>query len=150
MEIETYEVNKDTCAVLSLNSDVSKIIEGNNEYLLPKNSFEIMEDSCAFYGSSYDGRLKGTKMMLGSNYKLPIIVEDTNSLIFFPTNGTNNEKCSWIALNNIEKYEPYKGYTKVFFEGGKELIVKMSYNSFEMQLYRATRLQNIIKKRIDK
>ena len=126
MNIESYEINKDTCAVLNVNNEISKVIENNQEYFLPKTSFEVMEDSCSYYGSSYDGRLKGTKMILGGNYKLPIIVEETNNIIFFPTNGSSSNKCSWISLNNVSKYEPHGGYTKVTFEGGKSIIIRMS------------------------
>ena len=150
MDIDSYEINKNTCAILNVDNEISKIIENEQEYLLPKRSFEVMEDSCAYYGSSYDGRLKGTKMMLGGNYKLPIIVEETNNIIFFPTNGTNNDKCSWISLNKVSKYEPKGGYTNVTFDGGKSVILKMSCASFEMQLLRATRLQNLINKRVEK
>ena len=150
MDIDTYEINKDTCAILNFNNEVSQIIETNQEYLLPKKTFEVMEDSCAYYGSSYEGRVKGTKMILGCNYKLPIIVEETNDIIFFPTSGTSSEKCSWISLNHVEKYEAYKGYTKVTFKEGKSIILKMSVNSFEMQLLRATRLQNLLKQRVEK
>lgn len=150
MEIDSYEINKDTCAILNLNNEVTKVVENNQEYLIPKTTFEVMEDSCAYYGSSYEGRLKGTKMILGCNYKLPIIVEESNDLIFFPTNGTSSEKCSWISLNHVLKYEPYKGYTKVTFTEGRTVVVKMSYNSFDMQVLRATRLQNLIKNRTAK
>ena len=150
MNLDTYEINKDTCAILHVNNEASKIIEKKQEYFLPKTSYEIMEDSCAYYGSSYDGRLKGTKMILGSNYKLPVIIEETNDLIFFPTNGLGNEKCSWISLNQVEKYEPHGGYTKVTFNGGKSVIIKMSYASFEMQVLRSTRLQELLKRRIEK
>lgn len=148
MDIDSYEINKDTCAILNYNNEISQIIEKNQEYLLPKKTFEVMEDSCAYYGSSYDGRVKGTKMMLGCNYKLPIIVEESNDIIFFPTNGTSNEKCSWISLNHVLKYEEYKGYTKVTFTEGKSIVLKISISSFEMQLLRATRLQNLLKKRV--
>ncbi len=150
MDIESYEINKDTCAILNLNNEVSKIIEKKQEYLVPKPSFEVMEDSCAYYGSSYNGRIKGTKMILGCNYKLPIIVEEANDIIFFPTSGANNEKCSWISLNHVAKYEPYNGFTKVTFDEGKSIILKMSCTSFELQLFRAARLENLIKKRIEK
>ncbi len=148
MNLDSYEINKDTCAILNIDNEVSKVIENKDEYYLPKKSFEVMEDSCAYYGSSYNGRLKGTKMMLGSSYKLPIIIEESNDIIFFPTNGTNNDNCSWISLNNVEKYEPYDGYTKVTFTSGKYIIVKMSCPSFETQLLRATRLQSLLKKRV--
>lgn len=150
MELDSYEINRDTCAIINIDNDVSKIIEKQQEYYLPKKSFEVMEDSCEYYGSSYDGRIKGTKMMLGGNYKLPIIIEETNNIIFFPTNGSGNEKCSWISLNQVEKYEPDGGYTKVTFIGGKSIILKMSCTSFEMQLLRATRLQSLLHQRVGK
>jgi len=147
MEIDSYEITKDTCAILNIDNDVTKIIEDNQEYLLPKRSFEVMEDSCVYYGSSFEGRLKGTKMMLGATYKLPIIIEESNNIIFFPTTGNNNSKCSWIALNKISSYEPKGGYTKVTFDCGKSIVLKITYSSFEMQLLRATRLQNLLSKR---
>lgn len=87
MDIESYEINQDTCAILNLDNEVSRIIENDQEYLLPKNSFEVMEDSCAYYGSSYEGRVQGTKMILGCNYKLPIIVSEINNIIFFQPMG---------------------------------------------------------------
>lgn len=150
MDIESYEINKDTCAVINVGTEASQIIEKENDYLLPKKTFEVMEDSCAYYGSTLDGRLKGTKMILGANYKLPIIIEESNDMIFFPTTGSNNENCSWISLKHIEKYESYKGYTKVTFDEGKSVIVRMSYSSFETQLFRAMRLREIIKERSEK
>ena len=150
MNLDSYEINKDTCAVLNVNNEVSKVIEKQQEYFLPKTTYEVMEDSCAYYGSSYDGRLKGTKMILGSNYKLPVIIEETNDIIFFPTNGLGNDKCSWISLNQIEKYEPQGGYTKVTFSGGKSVILKISCSSFETQVLRSTRLLNLLHKRVEK
>lgn len=150
MDIDSYEINKDTCAVINVGTEASQIIEKKNDYLLSKKTFEVMEDSCAYYGSTLDGRIRGTKMILGANYKLPIIIEDSNELIFFPTTGSNNENCSWISLKHISKYETYKGYTKVTFDEGKSVILKMSYSSFETQLFRAMRLREILKERAAK
>ena len=109
-----------------------------------------INDSCMFFGSSLNGRQYGTKKLINVAVKAPIIIEESNDIIFFPTGGSASEKCSWISLNHVEKYEPYKGYTKVTFTEGKTIVLKMSCSSFEMQLLRATRLQNLIKKRLDK
>ena len=147
MNLDSYEINKDTCAVININNEVSKIIEKKDEYLLPKASFEVMEDSCAYYGSSCEGRIKGTKQILGSNYKVPIVVEESNEIIFFPTEAASNANCIWLSLNNIKNYERNNGFTKVTFNSGKELIVKMSISSFETQILRANRLGSIIRKR---
>ncbi len=145
--MESYEINKNTCAVIGVSDNVSRIIEGEDEYVVGKSGYQVMEDSCEYYGSSCEGRMKGTKMILGSNYKVPIVVEESNEIIFFPTESPNSENCVWFSLNNVEKYERYEGFTKVTFVSGKELIVKMSVYSFENQLLRANRLGSMIKKR---
>ena len=145
--MDSYEINKDTYAVMSINDGISKILEKNDEYFVNKNSYEVMEDSCAYYGSSREGRIKGTKQILGSNYKVPIVVEESNEIIFFPTEAASNANCIWLSLNNIKNYERNNGFTKVTFNSGKELIVKMSISSFETQILRANRLGSIIRKR---
>ena len=145
--MDSYEINKDTCAVVSINDGITKILEKNDEYLVNKSSFEVMEDSCQYYGSSCEGRVKGTKMMLGSNYKVPIIIEETNEIIFFPTESAKNVNCVWLSLNNIKSYEKCNGLTKVTFNSGKEIVIKMSVSSFETQLLRANRLGSILRKR---
>ena len=145
--MDSYEINKDTCAIVSVNDDITKVLESDDEYLVNKSSFEVMEDSCEYYGSSCEGRIKGTKMILGSNYKVPIIIEETNEIIFFPTEAAKNSNCIWLSLNNIKSYERNNGFTKVTFNSGKELLIKMSLSSFETQLLRANRLGSIIRKR---
>ncbi len=148
--MDSYEINKNTCAIVSVDDEITKIIEEEDDYFVNKNSYEVMEESCQYYGSSCDGRIKGTKMILGSNYKVPIIVEESNEIIFFPTESPSSNKCVWISLNNLDRYEKSNGFTKVIFNNGKEIIVKMSLSSFEMQVLRANRLGSIIKKRADK
>ena len=145
--MDSYEINKDTCAIVSINDEISKVLENNEEYLVNKSSFEVMEDSCEYYGSSCEGRNKGSKKLLGSNYKVPIIIEETNDIIFFPTEAAKNANCIWISLNNIKSYEKSNGFTKIIFNSGKEITVKMSMSSFETQLLRANRLSSILRKR---
>jgi len=145
--MDSYEINKDTYAVMSINEGISKVLEKDDEYFINKNSYEVMEDSCSYYGSSCEGRIKGTKQILGSNYKVPIVVEESNEIIFFPTESASNSNCIWLSLNNIKSYERSNGFTKVIFNSGKELIVKMSISSFETQILRANRLGSIIRQR---
>lgn len=148
--MDSYEINKETCAIIGINGNISKVIEKNNEYYVNKKTYDVMEDSCQYYGSSCEGRIKGTKMILGSTYKVPIVVEEANDIIFFPTESPSSENCSWLSLNNVKKYErSANGYTKVTFNSGKEITINMTINSFENQLLRANRLGTVIKKRIN-
>ena len=145
--MDSYEINKNTCAIISIDEEICKVIENNDEYFINKSTFDVMEESCQYYGSSFEGRVRGTKNILGSNYKVPIIIEESNELIFFPISSPVSFKCTWISLNNISKYERCNGFTKVTFNCGKEVILKLSISSFEGQLLRANRLGSIIKKR---
>ena len=74
--MDSYEINKNTCAIVSIDDEITKIIE-EEDYFVNKSSYDVMEDSCQYYGSSCDGRIKGTKTILGSSYKVPIIVKVT-------------------------------------------------------------------------
>lgn len=145
--MDSYEINKDTCAVVSINDKVSKVIENDCDYYINQNTYDVMENSCQYYGSSCAGRIKGTKMILGSNYKVPIIIEESNEIIFFPTESPNSDNCTWLSLNNVKKYEKDAGFTKVTFNSGKQMVVKMSLASFENQLLRANRLGSVVRKR---
>lgn len=145
--MDSYEINKDTYAIMTVDNKITKVLEKDDEYYVNKSSYEVMEDSCEYYGSSCDGRIKGTKMILGSNYKVPIIIEEANEIIFFPTESATSSNCIWLSLNNIDKYEKCNSFTKVIFNSGKELIIKMSISSFETQLLRANRLGSIIRNR---
>ena len=82
--MEKYEVNEETLAVIGMGKNQSKILERGTEYFVEDSAYEVMDYSCQYFGSSYLGRVDGSKKMLGANYKLPIIVEESSELIFFP------------------------------------------------------------------
>ena len=86
-------------------------------------------------------------MILGMKYKLPIIIEESRELVFFPTKAYNSENCSWIALNNIMKYEKSENGTTVTFNTGIKKNYEISIESFENQMLRATKLLLNLKNR---
>ena len=91
---------------------------------------------------------KSAKAILGAEYKVPIIVEDTNNLIVFPTTSPSANDCIWISLNRIRKFEPIDNqHTKIIFDNEIEIIVPSTYRSIQNQVSRATRLDYIIRKR---
>ena len=98
-----YEVNYDTQIILPIESTKSKIIEYDNEYVINHSVQEVLEHSCEYFGSSYEGRKEGTKKMLGITHKSPIIIEESQKMIFFPTTSPERSDCIWINLEKIEK-----------------------------------------------
>lgn len=143
-----YEINEDTLAILPL-SNKSKVIEVENEYIIDKDPYKILEYSCEYFGSSISGRLKGTKNMLGSIYKAPIIVEESKNLIFFPTSSPLLCENMWISLKNIIDYKKEGPKTRINFKNNKTLLLDVPYFSIDNQILRASRLESIINKRKD-
>lgn len=142
-----YEINSETLAILPIDHRKSKIIEKNNEYEIDYSPYKVMEHSCSYFGSSLQGRLEGSKNILGSIYKAPVVVEESRNIVFFPTMSPTLEENSWISLNNIQKYET-KGYkTVIYFDNDKKIEIDVPLLSIENQVLRATRLSLIHNKR---
>ena len=150
-DVMDYEINSETCAILPVDIATSKIVENSSDYVVNDSSLAVLEHSCEYFGSSYDGRKVGSKDVLNSSYKLPIVVEDTRNLVFFPTTSPLDEDCSWISLKNIKEYRRIDDLnTEVEFKNGKIITVGISYNSFNNQVLRASRLESILRNRREK
>ncbi len=146
--IMKYEFNKGTLAVMPNDEDSSLVYEDENRYIIQEKAYKIMDDSCRYFGSTYEGRKNGSKEILGAEYKVPIIVEDANNLIVFPTTSPFSEDCVWISLKrvkNIKKIDLFN--TKILFDNNVEIIVPCSFRSIENQLSRASRLDLILRNR---
>lgn len=143
-----YEINEGTLAVLSVDNKTSKIMEDEQDYVVKQSSFDVMDHSCRYFGSSYEGRRQGAKEIIGANYKLPIIIEDGRNIVFFPTLAAEDNECMWIAVNKIKSYHPAEcNTTKIIFFNNVSLTVPLSYRSVQNQIFRATRLSYLLKTR---
>lgn len=145
--LENYEINSSTQALIPINYNECLVMEEEESYTIKKKSTEIIDHSCKFFGSSYKGRHEGASSLLGSSYKTPIVVEDSSTLIFFPTTSATSEDCYWISLKHVEKYEKNDGFSTLTFKNGKKLNIQISKYSLENQILRACRLESILSKR---
>ena len=145
-----YEINDATLAIIPDKKANSLILEEGTEYKIEAKPLKIIDYSCKYFGSSYVGRREGSKQILQTAYKLPIMIEDTRNIVFFPTNSPEETECSWLALNKIEKIRPLSSrnnYTEIEFANGKILALPISYKSLENQILRASRLESVIRNR---
>ncbi len=146
--MENYEINRNTLAILSCGKEKSKIIEDDKEFYVNLSPLKIIDNSCKYFGSSYDGRFSGTKSILGISHKSPIIIEESSKIIFFPTTSPRLERCSWISLNNISDYYKLYGDTIIKFNCGKKIKLEISYGIIDNQVLRSSRLESIFSKRL--
>ena len=146
-----YEITYDTEIIIPIENNKSKVIESDEEYLVDNNALKILEPSCEYFGSSFEGRKEGTKKLIGVTHKSPIIVEESRKIIFFPTNSPDRKDCAWINLEKIDKYFKVDNKTSsILFKCGKIVNFNVSYGSLTNQILRATRLKFILEERIAK
>lgn len=146
-----YEINNETLAIIPVNPGSSKVYESDNQYLIPNNTLSVIEHSCEYFGSTYQGRYAGTKSISGLTHKSPIIIEELSRIIFFPTTSPNNPECAWISLNNILSFQAgdTSNTSVIYFKNGNSLVVNISLNSLKNQIFRASRLKCLFDDRIN-
>ena len=142
-----YIINNSTIALIPIKKNMTKVLEINSSFFINESAMKIIENSCEYFGSSYNGRHIGTKILTGINYKSPIIIEESKNIIYFPTMSPRDNNCAWLSLNHINKYINKNGKIEVLFENGSKYIFDMSYGSFDNQYLRATKLESILRKR---
>lgn len=145
--ISEYYVSKDTLILIPIDKNITKVFDVNGVYIVEKNCFEIIDESCQYFGSSYGGRYIGAKRLLNMEYKIPIILDEVKETVIFPTCSPRLNNCCWICLNNIEKYEKNGKYSIIKFSNGLYYEINLSYNTLENQVFRATLLLMKLKKR---
>lgn len=143
-----YIINKNTLVIIPLDDKSSRVIEIKKEFIVYKSVLNIIKKSCIFYGSSYNGRVSGSKYMLNKSSKIPVIISEINNLIVFPTRSPRNEKCCWFLLSNIKYYNKINiNQTIIKFSCGKSMKIGVSYRIIDNQVLQSSRLKYILDKK---
>ncbi len=144
--LKDYEINNRTLALYAMENK-TRVYEEDSNFIVDKPANKIMEDSCSYFGSSLLGRRKGTESLIGVSYKAPIIVEESNEIIFFPTASTRVNSCSWLRLSKIDRYYYKNNHLIVKFKNGDKILLDTSYGVIDNQILRATRLESVLRGR---
>lgn len=149
--MESYEINKDTVALIPKDNKQTIVYEVDKSFIVDKKPLEIVEESCEYFGSSFEGRQIGTSKLIGYTHKVPVIIEESFDLIFFPTLSPKNNDCSWLSYSHIFKPDKFKDKTIVELKNGKKILVDVSSSIIDNQLYRCSRLKDVLQlRKIDK
>lgn len=145
--MEKYKINNKTLAIMPINKKRSKVYEKSNIIIVEQSAKKIISENCSYYGSSYEGRKKGTSDLIGVTHKAPIVIQEDRNIIFFPTSSPRLNDCGWIALNNISSYSPHEGESVIKFNNNMLLQVNVSNKIIDNQVLRSTRLEAVLRKR---
>ncbi len=145
--MESYQISSKTLAIMPINKRKTKIYENDNVIIVDKSANKIISENCEYYGSSYAGRKKGTMQMIGVTHKAPILIQEEENIVFFPTSSPRLHDCAWISVNNLENYNSYDNESLITFNNNMIIRVNASKRIIENQVLRSTRLQAVSSKR---
>ena len=141
--MEQYEINFSTCILIPVDKYHTKVIELEQEFIIPSTTLEILDYSCKYYGSSYLGRKAGSINILKNIYKVPIMVEESKNIIFFPLNSPRYHHATWVSLRQLKSYHKKQNQTEIVFQNNQRITLPISYLSFQNQVLRASYLEII-------
>lgn len=149
--MKTYKISRKTLALVPLSKKKTVVYELNDYFILDNSVSTLISDNCEYYGSSLNGRLKGTYSLLGFNYKAPIVMSEEDDIIFFPTCSPRLKECSWINSSNINKISR-EGIDKTLiqFINNEEISVESTYNIIKNQYLKSLSLNNALNLRKNK
>ena len=152
-QIEEYEINPFTMFIKPIvygSKIYSEIIEVEDEFLSPFKPLDIIRNSCEYYGCDYEGRRNGTKQLVGYAHKIPIAIDPTNRIFFFPTTSPNRQECIWISHEHVKKpvrINPQE--TLILFNNNQSFELPVSCSSITSQLERTSYLRTKLMQRIE-
>ena len=84
---------------------------------------------------------------MGTNIKVPIVIEDLKKIIYFPIRATYTTGNRWISFNNLDKIEKVSKnspYTRLYFCNGSTYDVEISYEIIQRQLFNCLKLEKTL------
>lgn len=145
--MKDYTINEDTLAVMPLGKKKSIIYENHNCYIIEERVSKVMEKNCQAYGSSIEGRTKGTYSLTGFTYKAPIVISEDKDIVFFPTCSPRLKDCSWISADHINKIYSKNEKSLVEFVNDECLEVDASPRIIQNQYLKSLSLKKAMKNR---
>ena len=146
--MDSYEINAETLVIIPFTKGKSKVYEYDCEYIVNMTPFKIIQNSCLYFGCSYEGRKEGTKSLIGVDMKVPIVIEESKNIIFFPTSSCINQNSIWISYQNLLKYSKLNEFsTTLYFRNNKKIQLDIKYNLIDNQVIRCIKLETLLIKR---
>lgn len=148
LKLNHYEINGETILIVPLGKNQSKVYEFGGEYIVQQQPLTIIKNSCLYFGSSYEGRKEGVKSLIGVEMKVPIIIEDSRNIIFFPISSCINQNSIWISYQNLLKYAKVDEFSTVlYFKENRNIQIEAKYNLVDNQIIRCIKLESLLVKR---
>lgn len=129
--------------IIDGNTTKTRIIEHDNELIVPRTPIHIVRKSCHFYGNSLQSATYSARTVLKKRHKVPIVVAHDfgRPFVFLPTMSPTSVDNMWIALHAISYLEADKTGCIVHLANNNSVKVNVS----DATIYRQYALGNMLK-----
>ena len=144
--MKEYYINSKTLAIVPYEEKYSKVYEEGRIIVVKKRPNIIIKHNCIYNGSTLSGRLQGTFNLTGYSYKAPILINNKEGDVYFPTTSMRLKDCCWINSHKIKYYSPSDDNTCfIHFYDGSFVKINQSSYIINNQLLRSLRLDTILR-----
>lgn len=147
--VDKYVINDSSMAIIPAKQIdyYSVVAERNQVVYVRQTPLEIIKHSCLHYWSTYEGRKEAVIYHTGFKRKVPIPIDLEQEIITFPTHAIDDIDCSWILYHQIINIISIKkNETKVLFDNGQSLNLKISKHILLTQMKRSLEILHKIKR----
>ncbi|TFD99252.1 competence protein ComK [Jeotgalibacillus salarius] len=120
--------------------------------LVDMKPMEIIEHSCLYYFSTYEGRKTSSRFLTRISHKPPIVIDPVTGIYFFSTHADSNKSNYWIALHhviNMEKTDDISNETTITLSGNVDITLPISRRATHLQYLKASVLSLKLHQNID-
>lgn len=151
---ERYIISDKTLYIKSITESCERLNsvvmekEGIFGLYIPSKPFDIIRDSCRYYGKELKYQTGMSKAIVGNKYMLPICINENHQLVFIPTGKYDAKNTNWIAYQHVLfARDSGKGTTCIYFKNGRKISVLLNYNVWEKRINNGKKVFDAIKRR---
>ena len=142
-----YEIDLSTLMLIGIDDSRTLVVTLEKEFIVDECAQKIIDNSCKYFGSTLVERIKATQRVVNIRSKVPIIIENSRNIIFFPLKSCREKSNIWISFNNLVRYEKKDNVTYLYFKENKVQKLDFSYYIIDNQVTRSLLLDYEMNKR---
>lgn len=112
------------------------------EIRVAESPFYVLNESCVYYGSSFEGSLKSARRILKGQKNLPIMVSLPLEYCMIPLGSPMKKDTAWVAYQHIKQVNSNGPNSIITFHNQVKLEVNISKAVLEHRINIASRLIN--------
>jgi competence protein ComK len=152
-QLKSYEIHTNTMALLPYHNEegrpMTEVWEEEQNLYVEKPPLKVLNESCIYLGSTYEGQREAVRRAMGFSSLAPIMISAQLGIFFFPVESPKNSSCIWLSQSHVQRIEAKETeLSRVIFSNGSHILIPQSKYSLEIKLHRTAHYRFVISERV--